>query len=135
MILLFKDCTNQVIVTLAEKKMLNTDIYLFEFTNILSNEKFYCVSQDSSEHQYRYQRFCITHISSGSTDPYQSQVNIPLEGFYDYVAYENPDSVLNPDGLNVVEVGRMKLIGFSQSIPTFEPANNTRKVFDPKNYS
>lgn len=135
MILLFKQCINQVIVTLAEKKLENTDIYLVEFISSQGNEKFYTIAQDTSDWQERYQRFCITHVT-GDTTSGLTEVNMQLEGFYEYNIYENPDSLLIPDGLNLVETGRMKLIGFTEEKPVYNPTPSpaVKPVFDPKSY-
>lgn len=134
MILIYQDSINQIVCTLAEKKLIDTDIYLLEFINILSNEYFYCVATDNSTSQYRYQRFCVTHQFS-MVNPLLSQVNMKLEGSYEYNIYENPDSLLVPTGLNLVETGKMKCIGSTIYKKIFEPTVNTKMVFDPKNYS
>lgn len=133
MIIINQNTSNTEDFTLAEKKLYNTDLYLFEFINQVSNEFFYCIAQDKSYSQYRFNRFCLKH-KTGTVDPTVGEINMKLEGFYKYNVYENPNSVLLPAGLNLCETGKMKCIGVPTIIKTFEPSSNTKKVFDPKSY-
>ena len=133
MILIFQDTINQVVFTLTEKKRTDTDVYLLVFTNETSNVSFSCVVTDNSVSQYRYNRFCLKH-RFGAVDPMAGEVNMTLEGFYTYEVYENPDSVLDPAGLNLCEFGKMKCIGTATAIKAFTPTDITKKVFNAKDY-
>jgi len=135
MILIFQDTLNQnIVVTLAEKKRNITNKYLLVFTNEVSKVSFYCVVTDVSTSQYRYNKFCISH-KFGTVDPMAGEVNMHLEGFYNYSVYENPNGVLLPDGLNLVETGKMKCIGSKKVAINFTPTNKTKKVFSPSDYN
>lgn len=134
MIIINQNTSNTTDLTLAEKKLNNTDVYLFEFINQVSNEFFYCIGLDKSYSQYRFNRFCLKH-KTGTIDPTAGEINMKLEGFYRYNIYENPNSVLLPAGLNLCETGKMKCIGAPTITKTFEPSNTTKKVFNPKDYN
>lgn len=127
MIILVQGSVNKIAVTLTEKKQSNTTIYLFEFINQESNNKFYCIAPDLSTSPNRYNAFCITETSglSGTTNPNNAQVFLTLNGFYYYNIYENPNSVLVPKGLNEVETGKALVVAGSKiSTPTYKSKIN-----------
>lgn len=131
MIVLTQNTVNQVVVTLTEKKQSSTKIYLFEFVNQQAQSKVYCISSDLSTSPNRYNLFCINETSqaSGGTNPLDSDVPLPLPGFYYYNVYENPGSVLSPTGLNQVETGKALVIANKvQSTPTYVSNVNPKKV-------
>jgi hypothetical protein len=112
MLIITQNQINPLVVTLTEKKQLSTKIYLLELINNQSNTKVYCIANDVSVSPDRYNEFCITETSqsSGGTNPFDSEVSLPLDGFYYYNIYENPDSLLVPSGLNQVETGKLLVL-------------------------
>lgn len=136
MVIITQNRTNKIVTTLTEKKVTTSYIYLFEFTNATSNEKFYTVATDLSGSKQRFNAFCITETSqsSGGTNPFDSEVSLALSGFYYYNVYENPNSVLNPSGLNKVETGKMLVIANKIVVnPTYQSAVNPNLVvFNPE---
>lgn len=131
MVIITQNTVNQVIVTLTEKKQSATKIYLFEFVNQQSKDKVYCVSSDLSTSPNRYNLFCINETSqaSGGTNPLDSDVPLPLAGFYYYNVYENPGSVLSPVGLNQVETGKALIIANkTKTVPVYVSDTASKKV-------
>ncbi len=145
MILLYENSVNLVFFTLTEKKRNSTKKYLFQFTNNTSGESFYCIADDKSHTPYRYNSFCITHVT-GERNPIIGEVNFTLPGFYTYNVYENPDSIFvgEDDDINSfinaglifpVETGKMKFVTESQPTEVFEnPVSPNHVVFNPDDY-
>lgn len=105
MVLLQKgQSSEQIIVTLNEKRTLTEGYYLFVFTHILTRNtinKIYSFLDDESSHPVRYNQF---EIDTG--DEFGDQ---PV-GQWNYDVYEQEsDSNTDTDGLTLVETGIMKL--------------------------
>jgi hypothetical protein len=130
MLVIQQNSINKLVVTLFEEDVLTDNlIYLFEFINLTTNGYFYCVASDKSKSPYRHNDFCITETGpSGSTDPYNAQVNLPLPGQYLYNIYENPLSVLSPAGLNLVESGKVRVVGVTTPANSFQSSVNPNLV-------
>lgn len=75
MVIINQNEMNQLVFTLTELKVTNTNTYLFEFINATSNEAYYCVQVDNSSSPYRYNRFCIRH-KFGVVNPEAGEVNM-----------------------------------------------------------
>lgn len=105
MILLQKGQTSQeIIVTLNEKRTLDAGHYLFVFTHILTKNvvtKIYSFLDDESDFQDRYNQFEINTSVVFADEP---------RGQWNYDVYEQASST-NTDttGLTQVETGIMKL--------------------------
>lgn len=135
MLLITQNKVNKLVTTLTEFKITNTSIYLLELTNQDTKERFYCVCTDLSCSKNRSNSFCVTETyqSSGGTNPLNAQVALSLPGFYYYNVYENPDSILNPSGLNKVETGKLLVIENLPISPTKSYVNETypdKKVYN-----
>jgi hypothetical protein len=129
MLVITQGNVNKLVVTLTEKKVTDSNIYLIEFVNQESKNKYYVVGQDVSVSPNRYNEFCITETtgSSGTTNPFNEQIQLPLSGFYFYNVYENPNSVIISTGLNQVETGKVLVLVNPASIvktPTYKSAVN-----------
>jgi|SRR5579863_5783932 len=124
MIIIKQNTVNKIVTTLFEFKTGSTTTYLCEFINNSSQEAFYCVATDLSN-TTRYNNFCITEVSGSSANPLQSQVNLNQEGQYTYKIYENPNSSLDPTGLNLCEVGRLLVIGADEIITAYSADTET----------
>jgi|SRR5579863_2847068 hypothetical protein len=126
MLVIQQGTLNKLVVTLFEEDQLtDNNIYLFEFINLTTNASFYCVATDVSKSPYRHNDFCITETSpSGSTNPLAAQIRLSLPGQYLYNVYENPNSVLSPTGLNMVESGKALVEGVDQPVNSFQSTVN-----------
>lgn len=86
MIRIKKGQINTVVVTLTEESTLPFPVYLFKFTNQQSHVDYYFMAKDESQFTYRYNKFFVTE--KNNPDTRDGQISLPLEGFYDYVAYQ-----------------------------------------------
>jgi|ERR1700722_4048594 len=134
MIVINQNSLNKIIATLFAECTTDTTIFLFEIINRTTNNSYYCVVNDVSNSPDRYQEFCVL-ATSGTTDPLQSQINLPLAGQYDYNFYENPNSLLSPTGLNKVESGKLLVVTPSTSLPAYQSnINPSLQVYDATKY-
>lgn len=96
--------SENIIVTLNEKRTLTDGYYLFVFTHILTRTrvtKIYAFSDDESPYPDRYNQFEIDTSADFSDKPV---------GQWNYDIYEQASSSNTyPDGLTLVETGIMKL--------------------------
>ena len=107
MIRLTKATANAVTVTTTEKG--TADHYLFEFQNLTTLGKTYCIQQDTSAFQNRYNQFEITE--QASTTAADGEVELP-EGMGKYWIYANTSSTnIDPTGLTVLETGMVLVTG------------------------
>lgn len=121
MILINKNSTNEVVLTLSEKTTLTNVKYLFEVIDDQSNDKYYFVLSDTSPNKERYS---LLTIIEGTTVTF---VNI---GFYKYNIYEQTSPTnLNPTGLNLVENGKLKVVDTSVAINEYSGNQTTYKVY------
>jgi hypothetical protein len=99
--------SNVVVLTLSEKVTIATPKFLFEFINNQTQQKYYCISADTSLYTDRYNKFNII-VKTTTPSPLIGEIQIPLGDEYTYNVYEQVSSTnLNPSGLNVVENGLM----------------------------
>jgi len=124
LIKLEKNTTNSnIALTLTEKVTLSSPVFLFEFTNDMSlSTSYYVISADTSTETQRYNLFEITE---GVDDPENGSVILGLEGFYKYNVYEQAtgSTNLDPTGLTLVESGKMRLGGTTQTFVKNEISN------------
>lgn len=127
MIVLKKGQVNSnVALTLTELTTISNVTYLFEFKNDTTNNYYYVISEDTSVHKDRFNEFEITE---GVNDQLNGSVELGDVGFYTYKVYEQEGNSLSPDDLNVVESGKMKLLGDNQEF-TRNDINTTFKVHE-----
>jgi hypothetical protein len=122
MIVLKQDIQNQIVVTLTEKKTVITDVYLLELTNQTSFVSYYLVIEDVSSRKERFNLFALTL----GTD-----LILPLNGFYLYNIYENPDELLLPTGLNKVETGKLFVSGETETTTAYQNETPDLIVYNP----
>ena len=122
MIRITQDTANSVVVTLTEKG--TASWYLFEFQNLTTLGKSYCVAEDTSAFQDRYNAFTIT--DQASPTPADAEVNLE-QGEHRYVIYANSSSSnVDPTGLTELESGMCIVTGTTTN-PT-EYSNNPNYV-------
>jgi hypothetical protein len=139
MIVIIQNCLNKVVATLFEECITGTtEVFLFEVINKTTNNYYYTVVNDVSTSPDRYQQFCVLE-TSGTTDPYTGQINLPLAGQYDYNFYENPNFNLTPTGLNKVESGKLLVVsppGTNSPPPAYQSnVNPNLQVYDATQYN
>lgn len=107
MIRLTKATANAVTVTTTEKG--TADHYLFEFQNLSTMGKVYCIQQDTSPFQDRYNQFEITEQASPTAVDGEVELDT---GESKYWIYANTnDTNLDPTGLTVLETGMCIVTG------------------------
>lgn len=113
----------------------SVSVYLLEFVNKTTSNKYYCVAVNKSN-TIRYVAFCITETfsSSGGTNPYASQVALALSGQYYLNVYENPNSLLSPSTLNQVATTFALVINPAPVVtPSYQSAVNPNlQVYNPE---
>lgn len=121
MILINKNSTNEVVLTLSEKTTLTNVKYLFEVIDDQSNDKYYFILSDTSPNKERYS---LLTIIEGTT------VTFTNIGFYKYNIYEQTSTTnLDPTGLNLVENGKLKVVDTSLAIDEYSGNQTTYKVY------
>jgi hypothetical protein len=89
--------------------------YLFQFKDLADNTFSYCVADDTSPYQQRYNAFTITDTPSPT--PVDGEVDLD-KGQYKYFIYANSSaSNLDPDGLTLLESG-MCIVSGTETTPT-----------------
>ena len=107
MILINKNTTNTVILTLSEKTTLTNAKYLFEVTNDMSNEVKCFIAADISTNKLRYNEF--EFIENVTENLLMGTFSLTLSGFYKYNVYEQA-STTNLDpllALNLIDKGKL----------------------------
>lgn len=121
MILINKNSTNEVVLTLSEKTTLSNVYYLFEVIDDQSNDKYYFVLSDTSTNKERYS---LLTIIEGTT------VTFTNIGFYKYNVYEQTSSSnLNPNGLNLIENGKLKVVDTTVELDQYSGNQTNYKVY------
>jgi len=104
---LTKDSANSVVVTTTEKG--TAAHYLFQFQNLTTMGYDYCIADDTSAFQDRYNAFTIT--DQASPTPADAEVDL-IEGESRYVIFANTnDTNLDPTGLTELESGMCIVTG------------------------
>lgn len=116
MIRITKGQANLVIVTTTEKG--SAAHYLFGFENMTSMVTQYCIADDTSAFQDRYNAFTITETSNPVA--INAEVEMELEGQWYYTIYGQSSSTnLNPSGLTILETGMCIVTGATVPVPTY----------------
>lgn len=123
MITINKSSSNDVVVTLTEKvTTVSVDYFLFVFTHVMTGELKKFTATNISTAVGRYDEFTI--IDNSTEDPYNGKMNF-REGFHEYVIYNMPSSSpisLDPnDAIEIVEVGKVTVIGTANETKYFDP--------------
>ena len=136
MIRINKNTTNSIIVTLTENSTVANPIYLFEFINQQSLDKYYFISTDTSLFKQRYNEFQLTEKLNANT--LNGEVTLGNEGFYDYNVYQTSLSSLSglttaedavPYIVLEVETGLVDCVLDTETIDRYNPADDTTIVY------
>ena len=127
MIRITKGQSNLVTVTTTEVG--SASYYLFAFQNQTTLVTQYCIAQDTSAFQGRYNAFTITE--SATPNPLIGGVTMALEGEWKYTIYANSNGTnLDPTGLTALETGMCIVTGTNAATPTYTGAPNTYTVYN-----
>lgn len=131
--------SNDVVVTLTENSTVTDPIYLFRFFNQQNNTNYYVIQpSDTSEFKQRYNRFDI--ILTADPNTLAGEIDLPLNGFYNYEVYQTslsvPFSISEASEavdyvVKSVEKGIAFVVFDATQTETFEPASVEYKVYDP----
>ena len=129
MILINKNTTNTVILTLSEKTTLTNAVYLFEVINDMSNEVKCFIADDISTNKLRYNEF--EFIENVTEDLLNGTFSLELSGFYKYNVYEQTSATnLNPLlALNLIDKGKLNVVSQLSSYPVYTGNQNTTIVY------
>ena len=124
MILINKNSSNDVILTLSEKTTLTNAVYLFEVINDMTNDVKCFIAEDISNNKLRYNEF--TFIESTTEDLLNGTFNLELSGFYKYNVYEQT-STTNLDpllALNLIDKGKLNVASLLVDYPVYTGNEN-----------
>ncbi len=129
MILINKNTTNTVILTLSEKTTLTNAKYLFEVTNDMSNEVKCFIAADISTNKLRYNEF--EFIENVTENLLMGTFSLTLSGFYKYNVYEQA-STTNLDpllALNLIDKGKLNVVSQLSDYPVYTGNENNTVVY------
>ena len=92
MILINKNTSNNLILTLTEKTTLVNPFYLFNFKSQQSKNEFNFICSDISTATTRYNKFILVETGSTSQNLTAGVVSLTDSGWYDYKVYEQASS-------------------------------------------
>ena len=129
MILINKNTTNTVILTLSEKTTLTNAKYLFEVTNDMSNDVKCFIAADISTNKLRYNEFVF--IENVTEDLLNGTFSLLLSGFYKYNVYEQASATnLNPLlALNLIDKGKLNVVSQLSEYPVYTGNENNTIVY------
>jgi hypothetical protein len=128
-IIINKNTTNKVILTLSEKTTLTNAKYLFEVTNDMSNAVKYFIAADISANKLRYNEFDFRE--NVTEDLLNGTFSLELSGFYKYNVYEQVSAVnLNPLlALNLIDKGKLNVVSQMSTYPVYTGNQNNTIVY------
>lgn len=129
MILINKNTTNKVILTLSEKTTLTNAVYLFEVTNDMSNSVKCFIAEDISTNKLRYNEFDF--IENVTEDLLNGTFSLELSGFYKYNVYEQSSTTnLNPLlALNLIDKGKLNVVSQMSTYPVYTGNENNTIIY------
>jgi hypothetical protein len=126
-ILITKNTTNNIILTLAEKTTLTNVVYLFEVINDMSDYVKCFIAEDISPNKERYNEFDL--IENATEDLLNGTFELELSGFYKYNIYEQVSTTnLDPTlALNLIETGKLQVASTLPELEQYD-GNQTQTV-------
>jgi hypothetical protein len=129
MILINKNSSNEVVLTLSEKTSITSPTYLFEFTNDSTKQTKVFISADYSNNKERFNIFNI--IETSTEVPLTGRVSLTV-GNWKYNIYQQTSTtnlvVANSGGL--VENGRVDVVGTDSELNSFNGEQIIYKEFN-----
>lgn len=119
MIVINKDSgTNKIALELRQFQTVETDTFLFEFTNDFTRESFQVNLEDVSTYKQRSNIFCI----DGSL--------FSLAGSWHFAVYQNPDEETETTNLKMVGYGMLKVTQNSIPIEAYTNQQTINPVYN-----
>ena len=112
MILINKDTTNIVVLTLTEKVALSSPLFMLNLYNKQSKVEYNLMITDTSAYTYRYNKFSIVEMEGGNA--LNGQIELP-KGQYIYNAYEVPTPTLVTPTTGLLEIGVCVVVGVGET--------------------
>jgi hypothetical protein len=133
MIVLNKNSTSKVVLTLSESVTIEDPVYfLFEVISDDTKKSKFFTAEDVTLNYCRYNEFEIT-LTSGAQDPTIGVIDLKLNGYYKYNVYQQDDQFnLNPSlSSGIVETGKLYVNGeLKPVISTYtDNDNNTYNTY------
>jgi hypothetical protein len=127
---LIKNQSNIIVLTLTERCTLTNPLFLFRFINDESKVSYSFIGVDTSLHTDRYNRFTITEKLNPTLT--QSEVYLPLNGFYHYEIYEqtSPTNLDYTLAVGIVETGKVKVIGTESSTTAYDNQTKINIIYN-----
>ncbi len=127
MILINKNTSNTVVLTLSEKTTLTNAVYLFEVINDQSSEVKCFIAEDISPNPVRYNEF--NFIENTTEDLLNGTFELELTGDYTYNVYEQTSTTnLDPAlATNKIETGKLQVPDNTAEITQYN-GNQTQTV-------
>jgi hypothetical protein len=128
-ILINKNTSNTVVLTLSEKTTLTNAKYLFEVINDMSNDVKCFIAADISTNKLRYNEFVF--IENVTEDLLNGTFSLLLSGFYKYNVYEQASTTnLNPLlALNLIDKGKLNVVSQLSDYPVYTGNENNTIVY------
>ena len=126
MILLNKNSTSKVVLTLSESVTIASPVYfLFEIISDDTLKSVFFTAEDFSTNVCRYNEFEIT-LTSGTPDPTIGIIDLELNGYYKYNIYQQADQFnLDPNQTGgIIENGKVYVKGELKPSTTSYTDNN-----------
>ena len=131
MLVLQKNTSNEIALSLFDSQIGSGSLFLFEFIHVETNTGSYCLAQNSSS-TTRFSQFFL--LETGSNNQYNAQIFFPYEGQYQYNVYEAISSSLSPIGLNVFSLGKVLVTGSGFIIPAYTGSTSIYGAYDSSQY-
>lgn len=130
MILIIKNTTNNIILTLAEKTTLTNVVYLFEVTNDSSSDVKCFIADDISPNKERYNEFDL--IENATEDLLNGTFELELSGFYKYNIYEQASPTnLDPTlALHKIKTGKLQVASTLTDLEQYDGNQTTTVVYN-----
>lgn len=111
------------VTTVTELTTIANPEYLFEFIEEMTNESYFCILPDTSLYTGRYNEFTITD---------GSDLTFPIDGYYTYKIYEQPDGTgtTDPTGLTIVEKGRAHVYVTDADPNEYDDTSETDSIYE-----
>ncbi len=129
MILINRNTSNTICLTLNEKRTIEDPYYIFNFVNDQTNVSTVFYTANLSINRDRYDMFNITETSTEDLSIGHVELS---EGFYHYYIYQSAIYTLDLTLVgSLMESGKVKVLGTTTEY-VFEPTyNTTTKVYNP----
>lgn len=129
MILINKNSSNEVVLTLSEKTTIVNATYLFEFTNDATKEIKTFIAVDFSNNKERFNIFNI--IETSTEVPLTGRISLTV-GDWKYKIYEQTSTtnLIVANSGNLVENGRVDVIGTDTDLNAFSGEQIIYKEFN-----